>query len=664
MEIAAKAQLQIGICYEKLGEKNTKQAQVAFQKVLDNYPGQTEAVKVAKEKLSLIVQAKSAMPKVDTGLKLYKIKADRMVDEYASVSPDGRYISFVDWETGDLAIYDYQSGKKRRLTDKGPWTKSEEFALNSRWSPDGQKIVFDWYGKQHYDLRVLALDNTEPKILLRIPWDGPGENGKAQCWDWSSDGARILALLWKNDGTKQIVSISVADGNIQTIKALSRNNPTDIYNLRFSPDGAFVVYDFPSHDNSSDHDIFLLSLDEKKEIKLVDYPGDDIFLGFLPGGKHFIFVSDRRGAKDVWIASIGEGYRVDEPELVKTNIGNIAPLGVTQNGAFCYVHLRSYFDIYSAEVDPARGKLLTDPKKLIKYQEGMNNWPDYSADGKHIAYLSRRNVRAALRTPLAKGTFICIYSLENGEKRDIPTGLNGFSPPVWSPGGDTLLIKGALDDNSLGLYTLDVKTGEAVPVVVDKAVGDSYEWSVDGKSIFYVRNSKTEKFSEILVKNLDSGQEIELLRVNEEKRFSIALSPEGDRLAILNNYPLRHRELKILSISGGNLKELFAFKQKTGHRLSPAWSADGKFVIFPNNHLPDNQEMNGSTMPPWSLFCIPVDGGEPREIGFGVHLLFRPRIHPEGRHVVFGSFGKIEDFEKKAMRDTGIWMMENILPKK
>ncbi|GAH84167.1 unnamed protein product, partial [marine sediment metagenome] len=35
--LAAKAQLRIGICYEKLG---MKEAQKAFQKVIDNYPGQ------------------------------------------------------------------------------------------------------------------------------------------------------------------------------------------------------------------------------------------------------------------------------------------------------------------------------------------------------------------------------------------------------------------------------------------------------------------------------------------------------------------------------------------------------------------------------------------------------------------------------------------------
>ncbi len=50
--LAAKAQLRIGFCYEKLG---LSEAQKAFQKVVDNYPSQTETVKVAKEKLSILV---------------------------------------------------------------------------------------------------------------------------------------------------------------------------------------------------------------------------------------------------------------------------------------------------------------------------------------------------------------------------------------------------------------------------------------------------------------------------------------------------------------------------------------------------------------------------------------------------------------------------------
>ena len=63
--IAAKAQLQIGICYEKLG---LKQAQRAFQKVIDSYPEQTEAVKGANEKLSLLLRAEALIRKEERNL--------------------------------------------------------------------------------------------------------------------------------------------------------------------------------------------------------------------------------------------------------------------------------------------------------------------------------------------------------------------------------------------------------------------------------------------------------------------------------------------------------------------------------------------------------------------------------------------------------------------
>ncbi len=44
---AAKSQLYIGLCYEKLGAKQAKLAQKAFQKVVDNFPEQQQEVAVA-----------------------------------------------------------------------------------------------------------------------------------------------------------------------------------------------------------------------------------------------------------------------------------------------------------------------------------------------------------------------------------------------------------------------------------------------------------------------------------------------------------------------------------------------------------------------------------------------------------------------------------------
>ena len=57
--LSAQAQLRIGFCYEKLGQKSIKQAQDAFQKVIDNYPLQSEEVRVAREKLNFLMKAQS-----------------------------------------------------------------------------------------------------------------------------------------------------------------------------------------------------------------------------------------------------------------------------------------------------------------------------------------------------------------------------------------------------------------------------------------------------------------------------------------------------------------------------------------------------------------------------------------------------------------------------
>ena len=87
-EYAAKAQLHIGLCYEKLG---LKEAQNAYQKVIDNYPGQREEFRIAKEKLSRIVRAKIVVQKGDEEFVVRKIGIGPDWGQ-GEISPDGRNI--------------------------------------------------------------------------------------------------------------------------------------------------------------------------------------------------------------------------------------------------------------------------------------------------------------------------------------------------------------------------------------------------------------------------------------------------------------------------------------------------------------------------------------------------------------------------------------------
>jgi len=61
-EYAAKSQLYIGLCYEKLGLEQAKYAQKAFQKVVDNYPERQQEVAVAKEKLASMAKVLEKAP--------------------------------------------------------------------------------------------------------------------------------------------------------------------------------------------------------------------------------------------------------------------------------------------------------------------------------------------------------------------------------------------------------------------------------------------------------------------------------------------------------------------------------------------------------------------------------------------------------------------------
>ena len=52
-------------------------------------------------------------------VSLSQVGTDPAAIPTGSVSPDGRYLSFTDSTTGDLAVHDLETGENRRLTNKG-----------------------------------------------------------------------------------------------------------------------------------------------------------------------------------------------------------------------------------------------------------------------------------------------------------------------------------------------------------------------------------------------------------------------------------------------------------------------------------------------------------------------------------------------------------------
>ncbi len=649
--LAAQAQLRIGMCYEKLGQKSVKLAQDAFQKVINNYPSQSFEVRIAREKLATLIKAQSKEPTGEEKLRLRQVWAPAHGSGMGAPSPDGRYISYVDWDTGDLAIYEIATGEKRRLTNNGSWDESDENGFMSRWSPDGKQIVYGWNnGNDYCDLRIIGLDGSKPLILFSnedVKW--------THVYDWSPDGKQILAYFERKNGTDwifQIVLVSTSDGSVRVIKTFDESWPE---NMCFSPDGSYIVYDFPQKTGSPERDIFLLSSDGIREIPLVAHPSHDELLGWAPDGKNIIFASDRNGTFSIWNIQIAEGKPQGKPELVRSSMGSIEPLGFTRGGSFYFGYLQKSNNVYIAELNPETGKILALPKRAITRFEGYNQTPIYSPDGKSLAYISRRFPLTIFPDyTIAKmgGNVLCIRSLETGEEREIIPNLNKFCHPRWSPDGRSVIVK-AMASN--GIYQIDTQTGNVTPVLHDDNIGDGpSELSHDGKTIFYVRQDYKAKIHQILVQDLESGTEKEIYRSDGD--LHINLSPDGLWLAIrahfMTNY-LRMSDkipsLNVIPSAGGEPQELCRFEEgiDIGAGAGCTWTADGKYILFTMKSPKKDKEK-------WDLYRIPAKGGKPEKLGLEMSgFLMNLSAHPDGRHIAFSTSEK----ENKEF-----WVMENFLP--
>ena len=646
-DVAAKAQLHIGLCYERLG---LEEAQKAFQKVVDNYPEQSVAVKVAREKLSALARARSVVEKGKEELTIRQVWTGPGADVCGAVSPDGRFLSFVDWETGDLAARELATGKNRRLTNEGSWTPSQEFALFSKWSPDSRQLVYQWYNKdQSFELRVVDIEQLKPRVLFR----SKEKMEYVQAFDWSPDGKQILAIFLKTSNERlaikendifQLGFISAEDGSVRYLKKFDVDVNRIPYSFALSPDGKYIAYDSQQRDDPFNRDIFLLTADGSREVRLVEHPALDYVLDWTPDGKGLLFGSERTGSRGAWFIPVVDGKPQGSPKLIKPDVGPIEAMGFTKQGAFFYGLSPDISDVYTAGLDPATAKILDPAKKAALHYEGHNAYPAYSPDGMSLAYMSSRKTLGNLGARSSE--VLCLLSLKTGEIRELRSDLPMFSYPRWSPEGRYISLEGRSKDGRPSIFRFDTQTGDAIPLVQFDGGPNlfSHRWSKDGKSVFYAGGGRTGEPSYVFVHDIETGQDKKLLGSPSDAK-DIDLSPDGQRLVLINRD--KRRTIKIMPASGGDPREIYGFEQSENPVITPAWSADGRYIFF-SKKRPDPDQM-------WDFYRVSVEGGEAQKIDLSMNGFRHLSVHPDGQHVAFSSWGFNPRYAE-------VWVMENFLP--
>ena len=635
--VAAKALLEMGQCYEKLGNA---EARKAYERLLRDYGDQNEPAAAARKRLAALGQPAGLNTSPQMVTRRVWAGPGAGADGYVvgSVSPDGRYLSDVDWTTGDLALRDLVTGKTRRLTTEGLFLNGPSF---SAISPDGKEIAYNWFNKNApSDLRVMRLDGSTPRVLYANKGVYPFPT------DWSPDGKYILTLLQKEQSTFQIAVTSVVDGSVRVLKTLARGFSLKV---KFSPDGRYIAYDLPQQD-SDNRDIFLLAADGSREIPLVEHPADDQFLGWTPDGNHILFSSDRSGSMSAWMIRVADGKAQGSPELVKPDIGYAVPLGFTRSGAFYYGLEIGNSDVYTAEFDPATGRVVTPAQKASQRFVGSNSSPAWSPDGQFLAYLSGRSPALVGHHP----EVITIRSLKTGEERDLSPKLSFIWGPLrWSPDGRSILVPGKDRKIQHDLFLVDAQTADVTPLGIwqDRVIAGP-AWFPDGKRLLYfsLHREAGTVIRAVVIRDLATARETELFRAAPGVKIDdIALSSDGQQVALtLQETETRSSVLKVLPVAGGEGRELVRANEPeliVGDSLS--WSSDSRYIVFGKGRS-TSQERKAQ------LLATSSRGGEPQALGLAMDAVRGLSFDPTGHHIAFAA--------GEGQAKAEVWVMENFLP--
>ncbi|MEE9501303.1 MAG: hypothetical protein V3V48_04465, partial [Candidatus Aminicenantaceae bacterium] len=578
-----------------------------------------------------------------------QVWADRQTDPSGSISPDGRYLSFIDWIRGDLYVRDLTTGINRNLTKNPPG--SLDFVHFAKWSPDGKKIAYLWYYGTLCDLRIIGLDESEPRVVFHdkdVKRIAPG--------GWSPDGKYISAYLEdKNKQVQKIALISVKNGDVRVLKSVKSMRPEM---GPFSTDGRFIVYNYPQQEGSSERDIYLLASDGNGEIPFVEHQADDCFLGWSPDGNWLLYLSDRSGTNDAWMIRVENGSPKGAPKLIKPEIGDILPLGLTNEGVFYYNLRKRNRDPYIVDFDPQALELISEPKRINQRFVGSGRSLDWSPDGKYLAYLSLR-----LSLPMESSFLtLVLRSLETGEERDLNLDGSLDYPaffPRWFPDNRSLLVLGRDHNRNEGFFKIDTQTTEVNPLFFSQPHERFFFPSIspDGKAVYYSSVTWSNNLYRIMRKELDTGEEKVLNKtLRPRRKFAPALSPDGRKIVFqliegeTSSASSNLDILQIMPIDGGPPVEVMREQVPRGNNISSgsglAWTPDGSHIIFSRRNGDKNRTMD--------LWILPSTGGKPKKLGLNVIGIQYICIHPDGKQIGFIAGKSIDE----------IWMLENFLPKK
>jgi Tol biopolymer transport system component len=654
--LAATAQLHIGICYEKLGQR---EARIAYQTVIDKYPRQIKAVEAAKERISRLASVlKTAEEKPKFRKIVFPVRLSwqsptpngPIVGFGARLSPDGSTLAF--GSEGSIwtipipgKVSPDIAGEPRRVTDA-----MYAFGSGICWSADGEWIGYnaarDDGGENIYSV---SENGGKPVRIASRPPMGLASYSYDSSLSLSPDGS-MLAFTSAKSNERYSFGIKTISSESKFPKSLNDDISVE---PAFSPNGRSMAY------------VNVLPEKGLKEIKVVSREGGDSILitsakdrdlrspVWSPDGKMIAFLSGSDGADELLIAPVPERHKKKEVAArFKLPQKTWLPLaGWTADDKIGLV--------FGSPVEPVHQAIYTVPASGGKATQvtpsGSFHFPRWSQDGKTIWFLDA-NTRFALGSvPSIGGKISTLTTGTNPPVQGVPPGWGN----AISPDGKKIVFAGYAENvKGVNLWMMPLYGGQPIRLTTSPGTlvqQDRFPcWSHDGKSLLFIRVQGWQgtwyASTNIYMMPAEGGEARAITSASDNVTYnSIACAPDGKYVAYFSHDTV-HSEgkgsaggfsadsIKIKPIQGG-APRLVARVHHTSGNQELSWSPDGTRLAY---------NADGK------IWVVPVGGGQPVEVKTGVDGIML--------HLSWSRDGKKLAFTGFRYDDPELWLMEDFLP--
>ena len=435
-----------------------------------------------------------------------------------------------------------------------PFTSFPGLEAAPTFSPDGTQVAFAWTGdpaaeSKGFDLYLKVVGSENMLRLTHHP-------SQFICAAWSPDGTRIAfhRISGADTGLYVVPALGGPERKLRSTRIHSDTSAT----ISWSSDGKWIAFSDISPDNRVES-INLLSVETLKSNQLT-HSANCLYAG-LPAFSHkgnqlaYICTTNLQ-EEDIYTVAIGDGtpkliatfsgwpstnawtgddrrliFSADHGrggELMELTLanGSLRKLPLGQGFAWPAISRKGdklAFTVFSDNINIWRKDLLrpeTVGVKLVASTREQTN-PNYSHDGKHIAFESNRGGPREIWISDADGSNLIQISRFNNDIAGTPR---------WSP-DDRKLVFDSWHTGNGEVYVVDI--AELIPRKLLTNISGMFQpsWSHDGKWIYFLAGSIA---APRIFRSASNGGTASML--SSEPAFSVHESFDGETLYFVDGW--------------------------------------------------------------------------------------------------------------------------------